>query len=104
MRIARVIGSLTLNAQHETFHGATLKVVVPLMRGELEQQVGDAAAEGAIAWQAEETLVAWDGVSVSEGALVAIAEGPEASMPFRPQIKPVDAQIVALLDHIELTH
>ena len=98
MRIGQVIGKLTLSQPHATFRGASLKIVVPLMLDELtEANRGDE-----LQFQAEETLIAWDGVSVSEGAIVAIAEGPEASMPFRPLVKPVDAQIVALLDEIQI--
>jgi len=49
-----------------------------------------------------ETIVAWDIVGSGMGDLVAVSEGPEAAQPFTPEIKPLDAAIVAILDHIEL--
>jgi len=49
-----------------------------------------------------DTIVAWDLCGSGIGDLVALAEGPESSQPFRPEVKPLDASIVALLDHIEL--
>ena len=49
-----------------------------------------------------ETVVAWDLCGTGVGDLVALAEGPESAQPFRPEIKPLDASIVALLDQIEL--
>ena len=49
-----------------------------------------------------DTIIAWDLCGSGIGDLVALAEGPESSQPFRPEVKPLDASIVALLDHIEL--
>lgn len=45
-----------------------------------------------------ETVIAWDLMGAGDGQRVAIAEGPEAAAPFRPDTVPVDASIVALLD------
>jgi len=49
-----------------------------------------------------ETIVAWDLCSTGLGDLVALAEGPESSQPFRPDVKPLDASIVALLDQVDV--
>ncbi len=49
-----------------------------------------------------ETVVAWDLCGTGIGDLVALAEGPESAQPFRPEVKPLDASIVALIDQIEL--
>lgn len=92
MRIAKVIGTVTLNRCHPSFHGARLRLIVPLSLAELrgEQQP-----------QADE-MVAWDENSAGLGNLVAISEGAEASQPFRPDLKPVDAYSSAILDEVHL--
>ena len=96
MRVATVRGLVTLNRSIPEFEKANLKLVCPL---DLEQVKKVAAGKET---QSQETLVAWDFVGVGEGATVAISEGPEASMPFRPEIKPIDTSITALLDQIEI--
>jgi len=92
MRIAKVVGTVTLNRCHPSFNGARLRLVVPLSLAELrgEQQP-----------QADE-MVAWDDNGAGLGSLVAISEGAEASQPFRPELKPVDAYAAAILDHVDL--
>ena len=48
-------------------------------------------------------MVAWDDQSAGVGNLVAMSEGAEASQPFRPELKPVDAYASAILDNVELS-
>ena len=93
MRIAKVLGTVTLSRCHPSFNGASLRLIVPLSLAELtgEQQP-----------QADE-MVAWDENGAGLGSLVAISEGAEASQPFRPDLKPVDAYASAILDSIDLT-
>ena len=92
MRIAEVVGKVTLNRWHPTFHGAKLKLVIPLT-------VEDLMAEEL---PAEDTLVAWDELGAGPGAHIAMSEGPEAAQPFRPEIKPVDAYAAAILDDLNI--
>ena len=92
MRIAKVIGTVTLNRCHPSFAGARLRLVVPLSVAELK---------GERQPQAEE-LVAWDDNSAGVGSLIAISEGAEATQPFRPDMKAVDAYATAILDEINL--
>lgn len=92
MRIAQVVGTVTLSRFHPAFAGARLKLVIPFSAEEL--------AEGT-PFQAD-TVVAWDELGSGIGSQVALSEGPEAAQPFRPSIKPVDAYVAAILDHIEL--
>lgn len=92
MRIAKVIGKVTLNRCHPAFRGANLKLVVPMMAAELvsdEQPAGD-------------SLVAWDELGAGTGSLIAMSEGPEAAQPFRPEIKPIDAYAAAILDDLNI--
>jgi microcompartment protein CcmK/EutM len=97
MRVARVVGKVTLSRSIPEFQNASLKLVVPLMLDDLiagENHSKNAAPT--------ETLVAWDLIASGEDSLVAISEGPEAAMPFRPDIKPIDTSVAALLDSIDL--
>jgi ethanolamine utilization protein EutN len=92
MRIARIVGTVTLNRRHETFDGATLKLAQPLMLSDL---AGETEAEA-------EELVVWDQLGAGIGDLIALSEGAEAAQPFRPAVKPVDAYNAAILDQVEV--
>ncbi|TWU47174.1 Ethanolamine utilization protein EutN/carboxysome [Rubripirellula tenax] len=92
MKIARTIGTVTLARSHPAMRGATLKcveVVESIDRIETQPLGG-------------EMIVTWDLCGAGVGDLVAMAEGPEAAQPFRPDVKPIDASIVALLDEVDL--
>ena len=92
MRIAKVVGTVTLNRCHPSFNGARLRLVVPLSLAELK---------GEVAPQADE-MVVWDENGAGIGSLIAVSEGAEATQPFRPDLKPVDAYAAAILDEINL--
>ena len=93
MKIARVIGTVTLARMHPAMHASRLRCVeiVPSADQIDSQPLGG------------DMVVAWDLCGAGTGDLVALAEGPESASPFRPDIKPLDASIVALLDHCEVT-
>jgi microcompartment protein CcmK/EutM len=92
MRIAKVVGTVTLNRCHPSFEGTRLRLVVPLSLAELkgEQQP-----------QADE-MVVWDDNAAGLGSLIAVSEGAEATQPFRPELKPVDAYASAILDEVNV--
>jgi len=90
MRLGTTIGTVTLVEPHPTMRGGVLKLVVPLSSADLPCRDGSA-----------EPLVAWDDLGAGDGQLVAFSEGGEAAQPFRPQDKPVDAYIAALIDRID---
>ncbi len=92
MILARTVGTVTLSRCHASLIGARLRCIEPLTRIEdLDKQpLGG------------ETVIAWDLCGSVPGDLVAVAEGPEAAQPFAPEIKPLDAAIVAILDHVQL--
>ncbi len=92
MRIAEVVGKVTLSRCHDTFRHANLKLVIPLLAEDLVSETPPAA----------ETLVAWDEMGAGPGAIVALSEGPEASQPFRPEVKPIDAYVAAILDALNI--
>jgi len=93
MRLAKVIGTVTLSQSIAEMEAATLKAVVPLNLGELEKQDTESP----------DFLVMWDELGTRNGDVVALSEGGEAAQPFRPAIKPVDAYNAALLDEIDLS-
>ncbi|HEV7279127.1 MAG TPA: EutN/CcmL family microcompartment protein [Pirellulaceae bacterium] len=98
MRIAKTVGTVTLSRLHPSFRGSRLKVVVPIDWNEMlsvDPASLSVEAKG-------EGLVAWDDLGAGIGQLVALAEGPEASQPFRPEPKAVDAYVTALIDTIDL--
>lgn len=92
MRIAKVVGTVTLSRCHPSFVGARLRLVVPLSLSELRGEAQPSADE----------MVAWDDNGAGLGSLVAMSEGAEATQPFRPELKPVDAYASAILDEINL--
>jgi ethanolamine utilization protein EutN len=92
MRIGKIIGNVTLNRVHETLVGGTLKLVVPLTAAEL---ASDAAPQG-------ESLVLWDDLGAGTGETVCFSEGGEAVQPFKPDVKPVDAYLAAIIDNVNL--
>ena len=92
MRVAKVIGNVTLNRCLPSFEGASLKMVLPMS---LDMVAGDVEP-------GPEFVVAWDELGAGPGCTIALSEGPEAAMPFRPEIKPVDGYNAAILDHLEV--
>ena len=92
MKLARTIGTVTLSRSHPAMKAAKLRcveIVDEIDRIETQPLGGD-------------TIVAWDLCGSGIGDLVALAEGPESAQPFYPDVKPLDASIVALLDEVSL--
>ena len=92
MRIMKVIGTVTLCRSHPAFEGARLRLAVPLTLAELSSGSEPQA----------DPLVVWDQLGAGLGSQIAVSEGPEASLPFRPEIKPIDAYNSAILDEVRL--
>jgi ethanolamine utilization protein EutN len=92
MRIAQIVGTVTLNRCHPSFIGARLRLAVPLSLNNLATDAPLTAEE----------LVLWDDLGAGIGSRVALSEGGEAAQPFRPADKPVDAYNAAILDDIEI--
>lgn len=93
MRIAKVIGKVTLSRQHPCYDAARLRCVLPVNElGQIES--GDFAQS--------DLVVCWDELGAGEGDLIAMAEGPEAAQPLLPEMKCIDAYNAAILDHIDI--
>lgn len=92
MRIAEIIGTVTLSQSHPAFHGCRLRLATPLSLENLTQGTEPDADQ----------IVVWDELSAGIGDRIAMAEGPEAAQPFRPELKPVDAYNAAILDSVTI--
>ncbi|REJ66616.1 MAG: carbon dioxide concentrating mechanism protein CcmL [Planctomycetota bacterium] len=92
MRIAKVIGTVTLSRSHPTLAGGSYRLAVPLSEAEL----GDPATTTA------DPLVVYDELGAGPDTLIALSESREAAMPFHPEMKPIDAYNAAILDTIHV--
>ncbi len=92
MRIGKVIGNVTLSRCHPSLAGASYRVVVPLS---LDNLLGRAPADA-------EPLVVCDPLAAGHDDLITFTEGREATQPYYPDEKPIDAYNAALLDAIQL--
>jgi microcompartment protein CcmK/EutM len=92
MRIVEVIGTVTLSRWHPSLKAAAWRVCVPLSRAGLQ---GSPAGR-------DVAFVTFDELGAGLGSLVAISEGAEATAPFHPEQKPIDAYNAAILDVIDV--
>ena len=92
MRIAEVIGTVTLSRMHPSLERARWVIGVPFS---LKALRGGGTGDG-------EPLVLYDELGAGNGSRVAVSEGAEAAMPFHPVKKPVDAYCACILDYLNL--
>ena len=92
MRIAEVIGKVTLSQWHPDLSAATWKLAVPLSLDKEQNELGKRG----------EPFVVFDEMGANSGALIAVSEGAEAAAPFHPGDKPIDAYNTAILDTINI--
>jgi len=98
MRIARVIGNVTLHGRLEEFPIGRLLICDALdVAGVLHADQPRLRAK-----PMDQSLVVFDELGAGAGSLVAVAEGREAAMPWHPEKRPVDAYCVAILDRVEM--
>jgi microcompartment protein CcmK/EutM len=90
MRIGKVIGTVTLSRSHPSLAGASYRMVVPLSLENLLNGTSPIA----------EPLVVYDELGTGNNDVIAFTEGGEATQPFYPATKPIDAYNAALLDAI----
>jgi ethanolamine utilization protein EutN len=90
MRIAEVIGTVTLSRWHPSFVGGRWLVGVPFSLRALQNE---APADG-------EDFVIFDNLGAGPGCRIAVSEGPEAAAPFHPNKVPLDAYCACILDQI----
>jgi ethanolamine utilization protein EutN len=93
MRIAEVIGTVTLSRPHPALIGGRLVIAVPFSLKALEQKT---SSDG-------EDVIVYDQLGAGHGARIGISEGREAAMPFHPEKKPLDAYCACILDSIAVS-
>ena len=92
MRIAEVIGTVTLSRCHPSVTAYRWIIVAPFSQKGLRAETPDG-----------EPLVVFDDLGVGNGQKIAFAEGGEAAVPFMPEMKPVDAYCSCILDQVQLS-
>jgi ethanolamine utilization protein EutN len=90
MRIAEVIGKVTLSRVHPSLVGARWLIGVPFSLKALQ---AESPPDG-------EDLVIYDNLGATAGCRIGFGEGGEAAAPFLPEKKPVDAYCACILDRI----
>ena len=92
MRIAEIVGTVTLNRSHPSLAGGVFKLAVPLsLDNLLDREPPDA-----------DDLVLYDELGSGIGSRVALSESREAAAPFHPEMKPIDAYNAAILDEVRI--
>lgn len=92
MRVAEVIGKVTLSRWHPSLAGARWLIGVPFSFKALR---AESSGDG-------EDLVIFDELGAGHGQLIGVSEGGEAAAAFLPQKKPVDAYCGCILDSLHL--
>ena len=92
MRIAEVIGRVTLSRVHPSLKAARLLIALPMPR---EALVEGSANRG-------EDVVVFDQLGAGPGSLIGLSEGREAASPFGKVKTPVDAYCACLIDRIDV--
>lgn len=92
MRVAEIIGTVTLSRRHPSFQGARLRLARVLTLENLQEGTESTA----------DPIAVWDELGAGLGDRIALSDGAEAAQPFRPEMKPVDAYNSAILDAVNL--
>jgi microcompartment protein CcmK/EutM len=93
MRIANVIGTVTLSRGHPALAAARWIIGVPYSLQALQK---GAPPDG-------EDVIIFDNLGAGNGNRIGFSEGGEAAAPFLPEKKPVDAYCACILDNLSLT-
>lgn len=88
MRIAEVLGTVTLSRWHRSLPAASWRLIAPLTHDELAAGASSSA----------EVFVTYDDLGAGHGDWILISEGPEAAQAFRPAQVPIDCYNAGILD------
>ncbi|MDR0522362.1 MAG: carbon dioxide concentrating mechanism protein CcmL [Planctomycetaceae bacterium] len=97
MRIGKIIGQVTLSRCHPSVNGFSWRIAVPMTEEDLRQEKPDGSGI-----YSDEHVVVNDPLGVNDGGIIGFSEGAEASMPFYPESKPIDAYNAVILDAVIL--
>jgi microcompartment protein CcmK/EutM len=90
MRIAEVIGRVTLSRSNPQLRGGRLLLALPMPLAALVESSSDRG----------EDLVVYDVLGAGAGSVIGISEGREAANPFGKTKTPVDAYCACLIDQL----
>ena len=93
MRIAEVIGRVTLSRFQPQLKGGRFLIALPMPLSALTEAAADRG----------EDVVVYDLLGAGQGSLIGVSEGREAANPFGKTKTPVDAYCACLLDRIFIT-
>ena len=92
MRIAEIIGRVTLSRGHASLPSGRLLIALPMTRAAL---VEGSSSRG-------EEVITFDNLGASPGDRIGLSEGREAANPFGKVKTPIDASCACLLDRIDI--
>lgn len=92
MRIAQIIGRVTLSRSLPSLRGGRLLIAQPLPLDALTEKAPSRS----------EDLVVYDILGAGQGTLIGVSEGREAANPFGKNKTPVDAYSACLIDELSL--
>lgn len=98
MRLARIIGTVTLNRKAPQLRPGKY-VIAEALDGQALAGHENGASRAA---PMPESLIVFDELGAATGQVIAVSEGGEATQPFRPNKVPVDAYNAAIIDRIDL--
>jgi ethanolamine utilization protein EutN len=90
MRIAEVVGRVTLSRSHPSLRGGRFVITLPMPLSALKDGGPERGDE----------VVAYDRLGAGTGAVIGLSEGREAANPFGKQKTPVDAYCACLIDQL----
>ena len=93
MRIAEVIGRITLSRVHPNLKAARLLIALPM--------TAEALTEGSP--RRGEDVIVFDNLGAGPGSLIGLSEGREAANPFGKTKVPIDAYCACLIDRIDVS-
>ncbi len=92
MRIAEVIGRVTMSRLHPSLKGGRFLVALPMPLSALREGSEDRG----------EDVIVFDNLGAGAGSLIGLSEGREAANPFGKVKTPVDAYCACLIDQVSM--
>ena len=92
MRIAEVIGRVTMSRHHPNIKAGQFVIALPMTKEALTDGAGSRGDE----------VIAFDDLGASPGGLVGLSESREAANPFGKTRVPIDAYCALLIDRIDV--
>jgi ethanolamine utilization protein EutN len=92
VRIAEVVGRVTLSRFLPSLRGGRFLIALPLTGSAICERTPDRG----------EDVVFYDSLGAGAGSLIGVSEGREAANPFGPAKVPVDAYCGCLIDELSV--